>query len=348
MRTIKPVILNLMLAVSLQALDLEREISLRGRWLFEVGDREEYAEAGFDDSGWETIRVPRPWEQYGFPGYDGYAWYRIRFDLPAELREKALYLQLGFIDDVDWVYVNGNYIGGRGSGPPDYQTAFDANRLYSLPGSTLLYGDENVIAVRVYDDWGDGGIVGGDPGIFSQKSVDLIHDLSGVWRFRTGDDGSWREPDYDDRDWDEILVPGVWEAQGYQDYDGYAWYRTEFRLRDVPEDERLILVLGPIDDIDEVFLNGVRIGRTGRFPGERYLDRNNNYWNRPRFYTIKRGALRDRGVNTLAVRVYDTWRDGGIYEGPVGVTTKDEYLEYQKKNRKKLRHVLEELLKDWF
>ena len=40
-------------------------------WKFRIGDRLEWAGKDFDDSRWESIRVPNQWEDEGFNGYDG-------------------------------------------------------------------------------------------------------------------------------------------------------------------------------------------------------------------------------------------------------------------------------------
>jgi hypothetical protein len=77
--------------------------------------------------------VPEPWEEQGFHGYNGYGTYRKHFTLDNELRGLMLYLSLGYIDDVDAVYVNGTKIGSTGAFPPQYQTAYNARRLYFMP-----------------------------------------------------------------------------------------------------------------------------------------------------------------------------------------------------------------------
>ena len=143
----RAVVCMLIAAMALPALarDQKKEINLRGRWKFQIGDDKEYADVNFDDSDWEDIRVPRNWEDKGYPGYDGYAWYRTTFKLPVNLEEKSLKLHLGYIDDVDEVYVNGQFIGGSGRFQPDYETAYDKNRIYPLPHHVLNFGGENLI-----------------------------------------------------------------------------------------------------------------------------------------------------------------------------------------------------------
>ena len=132
---------------SLFAMDLKREINLKGVWRFEIGNNLSYKEPGSDDSKWEKINVPDRWENEGFPGYDGYAWYRIKFNAPSSLKTKKLYLQLGRIDAVDRVYLNGKLVGGKGKFPPKYDPAGEERRCYLLSPELLNFGAENVLAV---------------------------------------------------------------------------------------------------------------------------------------------------------------------------------------------------------
>ncbi|MBN2357601.1 glycoside hydrolase [candidate division KSB1 bacterium] len=314
---------------------MKRELDLNGSWRFEIGDDPVYATNLFDDSEWEMIRVPGRWEDQGFPGYDGYAWYRTTFLLSAQLRDKTLFIHLGRIDDVDRVYLNGHLINGEGRFPPDFESAYTVDRWYYLPSSYLNSEGANLIAVQVYDDFLEGGIISGSIGIYSTRhQPDLLADLTGFWKFKTGDNLGWADDNFKDADWDSILVPILWEFQGYEDYDGYAWYRKKIIIKNEWQRETLILALGKIDDMDEVYFNGQRIGSTGRFPVHD-ANPNNVFWLYERFYTIPSSLVRWSGENTIAVRVYDIWIDGGIYEGPIGLMTRESYQKYDpaKQNR---------------
>ncbi|NOZ57651.1 MAG: glycoside hydrolase, partial [Calditrichaeota bacterium] len=180
-----------------KAKSLKLEIDLTGEWRVEIGDDPRYRDPDFDDTGWERIAVPSAWENEGFPGYDGYAWYRIHFTVPAELKTERLYLRLGRVDDVDEVFLNGIRIGGKGSFPPKFKTAWDDRRTYRIPPRALRFDAENVLAVRVYDVGGAGGIVDGPVGIFSRLDVlKLALDLSGKWKFEVGDDLERAKPGF--------------------------------------------------------------------------------------------------------------------------------------------------------
>jgi sialate O-acetylesterase len=306
---------------------------LRGDWKFEIGDDKCWADVKFDDSQWETIYAPAKWEDEGFPAYDGYAWYRKHFQATADWRDKSLYLRLGRIDDVDEVYVNGKLVGMTGAFPPEYETAYNVTREYQVPMYCLNIPGDNVIAVRVFDDQLEGGIIDGRLGLYEDRNA-LVPDipLAGAWRFSTGDNATWKEASYEDTSWSTILVPSYWERQGFPNYDGFAWYRIRFQVPASDAGKRMILLLGNIDDFDETYLNGKLIGKTGTM-GRSVM--NSNAWQQVRAYTILPEQLLAGRENVIAVRVYDGYRDGGIYKGPIGIVTRERYVMWEKEMRRR-------------
>lgn len=329
-----PVLLLALSAGIARGQEYERYVSLKGEWKFSIGDDKDWSRPEFNDGSWEQIYAPRFWEDEGFHGYDGYAWYRKAFYCPEYVKGKSLYLDMGYIDDADEVYVNGHLIGFSGKFPPGYQTAYNAYRRYPLPERLLNIKGNNIIAVRVYDSQLGGGITGGNLGIYGLKnSMRIDFSLEGEWKFKTGDRPEWKERNFNDGDWNRILVPGFWERQGFTDYDGFAWYRIKFALPDYLKDKKLVLVLGKIDDIDEAYLNGKLIGSTGRIePSPEINDYNYSQF---RGYFIPQGVLQPGKENTIAVRVYDGYIDGGIYQGPVGFVTQEKYTSYWRQMKKK-------------
>ncbi|MEL7170481.1 MAG: beta galactosidase jelly roll domain-containing protein [Bacteroidota bacterium] len=294
--------------------DWQRIVDLRGTWQFRLGDNLSWATAA-DDGAWESIFVPAAWEDEGFWGYDGFAWYRTTFQVRPADAARTLFLHLGRVDDVDEVWINGHFVGSTGRLGPAYETGYHSLRIYRVPSEYLRTRGDNVLTVRVYDDELGGGIVEGRVGIYAARNApEMEVDLAGAWQFQPGDDRRWSAPGFDDRNWNTITVPGRWEQQGYWQLDGFAWYRTSFTLKDWEGDSR-VLVLGLVDDLDEAFVNGQRVGGTGR------IDRREvrgDEWQDLRAYTIPADVLRE-GTNTVAVRVYDGWVDGGIHRGPVGL-----------------------------
>ncbi|TAK59606.1 MAG: glycoside hydrolase, partial [Bacteroidetes bacterium] len=308
---------------------------LRGEWKFEIGDDMKRAESRYDDSKWETIYAPSAWEDEGFPGYDGYAWYRKHFRSTSEWNTKSLALLLGNIDDVDEVYLNGHLIGSRGLFPPEYITAYNEDRVYPFSAAYLNSNGDNLIAIRVYDQELSGGILRGRLGVY--EDVDAVRidiQLQAEWKFKTGDDIERKEPEYDDSKWERIIVPSFWEAAGFRDYDGFAWYRVKFRVPSRFSDERLILLVGKIDDFDETYLNGEKIGKTGTMVSRERDIPGSDAYQKLRAYMIPMNCLRPNQENVLAVRVFDGFKDGGIYAGPIGIVTREKFFQWQKKGKK--------------
>jgi sialate O-acetylesterase len=153
------------------------------------------------------------------------------------------------------------------------------------------------------------------------------------WKLHKGDDFDWKSPLFDDRAWDQVTVPAFWETQGLKGYDGYGWYRVHFHVPASFTDKHLILLLGKVDDADETYLNGERIGRTGIFGGTENTYRNRQDHKTLRAYTIPAELLKIDGDNVLAVRVYDGWLHGGIYDGPIGLVSREKYLQWKPRVR---------------
>lgn len=139
---------------------------LSGPWRFRTGDDPSYGSREFDEEAWETIPVPARWDHAGHPDYHGVAWYRTRFSLPPRSAERsggaapgrAVHLELGKVDAVDETFVNGVTVGGTGAFPPSYRGERQTYRRYAVAPEALNWGGDNVLAVRVYDDGGAGGI----------------------------------------------------------------------------------------------------------------------------------------------------------------------------------------------
>lgn len=286
----------------------------------------DFAKPNCNDSDWERVYVPSSWQTEGFRQYNGYAWYRTTFEIEFT-KDELLYLELGRVDDVDEVYVNGRLIGSTGGFPPEYFTAYSVSRTYPIPTEYLIAGKKNVIAVRVYDEGGEGGILGKDNvGIYSYENYyEAGYSLLGNWKFHLFDNELWSREDFNDSEWENITAPSYWEDQGFRNYDGFAWYRKKFVLPNDFKTEDLALLLGRIDDMDEVFVNGQRIGGTGNI--ERKWARNEE-WRKPRTYFIPNNLLRPGKQNLIAIRVYDQEQNGGMYEGPLAIVPQNEFKEF--------------------
>ncbi|HKH93370.1 MAG TPA: sialate O-acetylesterase [Gemmatimonadaceae bacterium] len=141
-----------------------------------VDGRAVWADPALDESGWKSIPVPSLWEQAGYDGMDGIAWYRVSFDLTAEEAARGAKLGLAAIDDADVTWVNGVEV-GRTNG-------YNLPRAYDVPASALHAG-RNVVAVRVEDTGGGGGIYGDSAAVFLEVGG-ARRPLGSGWKFRVG------------------------------------------------------------------------------------------------------------------------------------------------------------------
>jgi Glycosyl hydrolases family 2, TIM barrel domain/Glycosyl hydrolases family 2, sugar binding domain len=109
--------------------------------------------------------------------------------------------------------------------------------------------------------------------------------LEGIWDFFPGDHRPEALAGLAPR---PIRVPGLWEAQGFLDLDGVAWYRRRFALDD--RGGHWTLRFGAVMDLAEVHLNGQLLG-------------SNDLPFTP--FEVDPSAALAAGANELAVRVTD-------------------------------------------
>ena len=143
--------------------------------------------------------------------------------------------------------------------------------------------------------------------------------------FKTGDNPEWSKPELNDEDWKSIKPQYNWDKQGFADYDGFGWYRFHFELSSLLKSnnwwpDSLRIFLAKIDDADEIFLNGTKISKTGRFPDD--PGGYSTQWDRQREIRL---AMNDPLLqwdkdNLLAVRVYDGGGLGGIFGALPGIS----------------------------
>ena len=143
-----------------------------------VGKTRGWAEPNFDDHAWRTMSVPNAWQTQGFPA-NGAAWFRLTLNVPATAAGHDLTLNLGAVDDFDTTYFNGEQIGAIGAETPNY---YQVQRHYTVPGQLVRAG-ANVIAVRVFDNFGEGGLLGPAIAMYADLSGSRVP-LAGHWRWQ--------------------------------------------------------------------------------------------------------------------------------------------------------------------
>ena len=157
----------------------------------------------------------------------------------------------------------------------------------------------------------------------------------GSAKFHFGDNPEWKNVDFDDSSWQEMLTAVRWDDQGYAGHKcEYGWYRIHFNPSELLESsdykKALRIYCGRIDDADEVFVNGRKIGMTGAMPdsGKGFY----SAWKEDRWYIVglDEGIVNLNGDNVLAIRTWNQDEDGGLYHGPVtmAIPSRCDALEY--------------------
>jgi sialate O-acetylesterase len=176
------------------------------------------------DSSWKTMNLPTAWEksEQGMDKLDGAVWFRREITIPETWTGHAATLHLGPVDDGDTVYINGHRIGGMNVDTPMVWTL---PRQYPVPANVLTPG-RNVIAMRITDQLGDGGVVG---------AADLMHltlndvpadtpdrrlPLAGPWKFAIEE--SWPPQQIPTTLYTGMVAP--WTQVPIA---GVAWYQGE-------------------------------------------------------------------------------------------------------------------------
>lgn len=200
---------------------------------------------------WIPVTVPGSWKNSdAFKNFNGVLWYRRTFDISPEFQNRDMILSLGNIDSLDTVWFNGVKIGESRVETPLHWTL---QRKYPVPAK-LIREKDNVIAVRVMNHGGRGGLVAqrgnicmypaGEP----RKSFNV---WNGDWiakpEFEFSADALRKHPDLN------ILLGGANNSAGLYNsmiaplvnmpVKGVIWYQGESNLTNTNGYDRLFKML---------------------------------------------------------------------------------------------------------
>jgi sialate O-acetylesterase len=133
-----------------------------------------FKETGYDDQKWPVMIVPGVWENQQLPDVDGVVWFRKQIELSDADAGKEAVLELAMIDDRDETFVNGVNQGST--------AGYNIKRSYKIAAGVLKPG-KNVIAIKITDTGGGGGIYGESSAVkltIGEKTIPL----AGDWQFQ--------------------------------------------------------------------------------------------------------------------------------------------------------------------
>ena len=147
-------LLLLLVATSLfhtaTAAEGRQKYNFNADWLLRVGDTPEAREVRYPDAGWKRVTLPRPFnedEAFRLDIHDltdTIVWYRKHFRLPADSRQKKVFVEFEGVRQGADFYLNGHHLGLHENGA--MAVGFDLTPYINFKG-------ENVLAVRIDNNW---------------------------------------------------------------------------------------------------------------------------------------------------------------------------------------------------
>jgi sialate O-acetylesterase len=172
-----------------------------------------FKHTAFDDGNWSEMEAPGLWENQQLSDLDGVVWMRKSITVSKEAANKEAVLELAKIDDHDVTYINGVQVGTT--------NRYDERRIYEIPSGVLKEGT-NVIAVKITDYSGGGGIWGDAPDLKLTVQKTVIP-LAGQWKYHVVKIRSEVSPNsYPSLLYNAMLNPLIPYA-----FRGVLWYQGE-------------------------------------------------------------------------------------------------------------------------
>jgi len=139
---------------------------------------------------------------------------------------------------------------------------------------------------------------------FTEKNQ-AFHEELHKWVASRSDKGNeghlqgWAQPHVYETDWKPEKLPGTVDTMEPQEegkpFDGAVWFRRTFEMPEAWEGKALKLELGPIQDYDDTYVNGTKVGMTKEV--------NPDPLKQGRSYRVSPG-IPVHGTNTIAIRVF--------------------------------------------
>ena len=98
------------------------------------------------------------------------------------------------------------------------------------------------------------------PGLSLPDETTTQVSLNGDWRFKADPEPEFFEPQYSDREWNQIKVPSHWTMEGFDSKTGIGGYRRQLQIPATFRGRRIKLLFEGVYSGAEVWLNGTRVG----------------------------------------------------------------------------------------
>lgn len=189
-----------------------------------------------------------------------------------------------------------------------YFFAKEVKETYEVPiglimtavGGSTIEAWMNPVTLRRFGDY--------DRIVENFKNIDDLYSLihkqqeeADNWSYRIeeGEQKCLISEDYSN--WNTCIVPSLCSDYSKENFQGFVYLRREVVLEQEPEIDDAYIYMGSIIDSDQIWINGILVGRTEyRYP--------------PRKYSIAKGILK-KGSNLITVRIVINNNNGGTVKG---------------------------------
>ena len=236
-------------SVNLSAMLERGPTILANDWKYQFGDHPEWANQNLDDSSWPTSSDANLYnkEIQKRVIQATIIWFRKRIRIDSTITQKLVaYISQSGASEI---YLDGELIHslGKVSSNPDSLVRYNpATVPLSFP---MKIGKEQVLAVRFADTKKKYSLFQENTGLLTVRiqkessandplfvARDSLYDSNGIldlgnrngWRFHPGDNVTWANPDFDDRDWIFYKPSSLLEPIPYSLWQGYGWFRYRF------------------------------------------------------------------------------------------------------------------------
>ena len=152
---------------------------------FDVGQRENWSAARFDDHDWKTVTLTNGFRELGVADAPSVCYFRKIIVLPNPLPSGVAMVRLGVVERMDTVFINGQWIGA---------SAWVENpRRYPVADNILKPGT-NVMTVRVFKTKPDGGFRSQSEELYLELGDKTKIPLAGEWRGKVSVDARPPQP----------------------------------------------------------------------------------------------------------------------------------------------------------
>ena len=129
----------------------------------------------YDDSKWDSVYTNTMDKVFERDNFNGMIWFRQEFIFDGDINSDDYQIYLGKVEDLNTTFINGIQVGRK-------ENWGDNNKpqQYAIPKGVLKKG-KNVLAVRVIDVWGTGGLL--SQSSIKNKNGNVIQLLHNGWKY---------------------------------------------------------------------------------------------------------------------------------------------------------------------